>query len=465
MFSTVRWRLLLAHFLLILLLFFVYGVYLSNTSCLQSTVCLYPSIFILILLTAVSTSLTLWHNRKNNKRIQQLTQVMQRIAQGDTNARILPHGQGTKETINDLIYSFNLMQEKMGGDLTLLQEENKQFRTLLATMGDGVIIVDEVGYVRLLNVAAAAFLNVKMDVYGRSFAEVVRHHQLIDIWTKARTTNSEQQQAVEMGNALFLHVTITPYQEETAVGYLILIQDLTQLRHLQTVRRDFVSNISHELRTPLASLKAVVETLQDGALDDPPAAQHFLSRAANEIDTLTQMVAELLELARIESGQVPLRLQETAVSDLLLMPLDRLQAQAKRKKITLALDVVANLPPVIADKERIQRVVTNLVYNAIKFTDEGGAINLSAQINPATPDELIISVKDNGVGIASEDLPRIFERFFKSDRARTGDNSGTGLGLAISRHIVQAHNGRIWVKSKEGKGSTFTFTLPYANTP
>jgi two-component system phosphate regulon sensor histidine kinase PhoR len=263
---------------------------------------------------------------------------------------------------------------------------------------------------------------------------------------------------------LFLQVTITPYEEDLIMGYLVLLQDLTQVRHLQTVRRDFISNISHELRTPLASLKAVVETLQDGALDDPPAANRFLRRAAGEIDTLTQMVEELLELSRIESGQVPLNVQETAVSDLLLIPLDRLRHQAIRKNIELSLDVTANLPKVLADEERIQRVVTNLIHNAIKFTPENGSVQISARRKEEFPHEIYISVKDSGMGISTEDLSRIFERFYKSDRARTRNrhNSSTGLGLAISRHIVQAHNGRIGVHSTEGKGSTFYFTLPIA---
>ena len=429
---------------------------------MQSTGCLRRTIFVFIPLTAVSCyTLNYILNRNNNILIRQLTQVTRRITKGDSSARILPHKKGE---VNDLIRSFNIMTDQLHTQLHILQEENRQFRTLLSNMSDGVIIADEAGYVHLLNRAAAEILNIPATaVTGRSFAEVVRHHQLIDIWNKVRSTQTEQRESVEIGRDLFLQVTITPYEEDMAMGYLVLLQDLTQVRHLQTVRRDFVSNISHELRTPLASLKAVVETLQDGALDDPPAAKRFLRRAAGEIDTLTQMVEELLELSRIESGQVPLKVRETAVSDLLLIPLDRLKPQASRKNIELSLDVAANLPKVIADEERIQRVVTNLIHNAIKFTPEHGAVQVSAKLGNDSSDEIYISVKDNGIGISSDDLPRIFERFYKSDRARTRHDSSTGLGLAISRHIVQAHNGRIGVNSTEGKGSTFYFTLPIAN--
>jgi two-component system phosphate regulon sensor histidine kinase PhoR len=239
----------------------------------------------------------------------------------------------------------------------------------------------------------------------------------------------------------------------------VLLQDLTTVRRLETVRRDFISNISHELRTPLASLHAVVETLQDGALDDPPAAQRFLRRAEEEVDALTNIVEELLELSRIESGQVPLKLKATAVFDLILPPLERLQTQAERGQLELIAQLTAQLPPVLADAERIQRVMTNLLYNAIKFTPAQGKIIVSAEVEK---DEMIISVKDTGIGIPDSDIDRIFERFYKLDRARTRGRGGTGLGLAICKHVVEAHNGRIWVKSREGKGSTFYFSLPLA---
>ncbi len=235
---------------------------------------------------------------------------------------------------------------------------------------------------------------------------------------------------------------------------MLVLQDLTQMRRLETVRRDFISNISHELRTPLASLKALVDTLRDGALDDPPAARHFINRIEVEVDALTQMVQELLELSRIESGQAPLRLRPTLVADIVLPPVERLQPQADRNELTVTVDLPADLPPVLADAERAQQVVTNLVHNAIKFTPRGGAVHVSAT---AVGDEVEISVSDTGIGIAAEDLPRIFERFYKADRARA--SGGTGLGLAIARHVVQGHGGRIWAESQQGRGSRFAFTL------
>ncbi len=215
-----------------------------------------------------------------------------------------------------------------------------------------------------------------------------------------------------------------------------------------------------------------METLQDGALQDATVAQRFLGRALGEVDTLSQMVEELLELSRIESGRVPLRVTPTSPRQLLVTPIERLRDQAERAELTLDLQLEAVLPLVLADAPRVQQVVTNLLHNAIKFTPAGGKIQIRAYVTQAKAarsgsvhhrNELTIEIKDTGIGIAQVDRPRIFERFYKSDRARTRGEGGTGLGLAIARHLVEAHNCRIWVHSKEGNGSTFYFTLPLAD--
>jgi two-component system phosphate regulon sensor histidine kinase PhoR len=236
-----------------------------------------------------------------------------------------------------------------------------------------------------------------------------------------------------------------------------MLQDLTQVRRLQTVRQDFISNVSHELRTPLASLRALTETLRDGALDDPPAASRFLDRMEVELDALTQMVEELLELSRIESGQVPLRLNPVLPHAAVCPPAERLRTQAERNQLDLDVQVARDLPLVLVDAGRIHQVVTNLVHNAIKFTPAGGHIEVRAKSDAAW---VTVMVKDTGIGIAPHDLPRIFERFYKTDRSRSV--GGTGLGLAIAKHLVQAHGGAIWAESQEGKGSVFYFTLPRA---
>jgi two-component system phosphate regulon sensor histidine kinase PhoR len=236
------------------------------------------------------------------------------------------------------------------------------------------------------------------------------------------------------------------------------LQDLTQVRRLETVRRDFISNISHELRTPLASLALVVETLQDGALEDPPAARRFLSHMENELGVLTQMVEELLELSRIESGKMPLEARPTEIAALVQTPVERLAPQAERKGVTLTASLAEGLPHVQADVPRIHQVLGNLIHNAIKFTPAGGAVTVFARVKE--PGWVTLSVTDTGIGIPADDVPRVFERFYKVDRARS--EGGAGLGLAIAKHIVQGHGGRIWVESTEGVGSTFSFTLRVA---
>jgi two-component system phosphate regulon sensor histidine kinase PhoR len=253
----------------------------------------------------------------------------------------------------------------------------------------------------------------------------------------------------------------TPYLKGNNRGYVLILQDLTRLRQLQVIRHDFISNISHELRTPLASLRALVETLADSAMDDPPAAQRFLQRMEVEVDALTQMVQELLDLSQIEGRQSPLRLQSVPAGETLRTGAERLRPQAERAQLTLHIDLPDDLPDIMIDPDRVQQVVTNLVHNAIKFTPAGGNIAVTAQADPASG-ELSVSVRDTGVGISPDDLPRIFERFYKADRARSG--GGTGLGLAIAKHIVLAHGGQIWAEGQPGKGSIFHFTLPLTSS-
>ena len=456
MFSRIRWRIVAGILVVVVVVMGGLVAYVTRPVCLADGVCVRTAVFLatIVLVVAVG-SVVSWISEQTAKPVRELTAVIQRALAGDLKARSLPT---TQNETGALLLAYNTLMEQVVEQIQLLAEERQQLAAVLRTMGDGVIILDEAGWVQLINPTAVRLLGVTEErATERSFAEVVRHHRLIELWQQSQEQGTEQTAAIEVSNELFLQVSVTPFQENGAHEYLVLLHDLTDVRRLQTVRRDFVSNVSHELRTPLASLRAVVETLQDGALSDPPAAQRFLRSAEEEVDALTHMVEELLELSRIESGQVPLKLRETAVADLILPPLERLQTQAERADLQLIADLPAQLPLVLADRERIQQVMTNLLYNAIKFTPAGGKITVKAE---AQTSELIISVKDTGVGIPTADVPRIFERFYKLDQARTRGRGGTGLGLAIARHIVQVHNGRIWVRSREGKGSTFYFSLP-----
>ncbi len=422
--------------------------------------------------------------------IRRLTEAAERMAAGDLSGRLLPT---TRDEIGQLTRSFNHMAEELQEKVSTLALEQARLSTVLEHMADGVIITNEAGVIVLINTAAARILRYDEErAVGRRFAQVAYSHQLIDLWNRCYETQEEQNETVETalyGN--FLHAVITPLRESDPPRYLVMLQDLTHVRRLETVRRDFISNISHELRTPLASLSLLIETLRDGAIEDPRAAQRFLTHMETEMSALTQMVEELLELSRIESGRVPVNVKPTRVHTLVHKPVERLLPQAQRKNVELNISIPEDLPKVMADPQRIHQVVTNLVHNAIKFTPSGGVISIIAQRSSSAPrwssaprsspaqsqglaraksdlqegaDEgkVLISISDTGSGIPEEDLPRIFERFFKTDRARAQE--GTGLGLAIAKHIVQGHGGQIWVKSIEGAGSTFTFSLPVASS-
>jgi len=459
-FRTTRWRIVTLLGLIVGLVMAGLALFISRLACVNNPACIGQSVALAAaLLFALTVGFTLLTVERLAGPMQALAQMARRVTQGELAASLLPQ---RRDEAGQAIQAVNQMVEQLREQIGDLYAEHEQLSTVMTHMADGVLITDDLGYVNLINPAAARLLKTtEMGALGRSFAEVVRHYQLIELWQRCNDENQEQVEAVEIGRELFLQAYVSPFQERGARGYLVILQDLTQVRRLQTVRRDFISNLSHELRTPLASLRAIVETIQDGALDDPPAAQRFLARAEREVDTLTQMVEELLELSRIESGQAPLRLAPTAVPNLILLPIERLRPQADRAGVELILDLPADLPRVLADADRVQQVVTNLVHNAIKFTPPPAKITVHAAVETQNGARaVVISVKDTGVGIPARDLPRIFERFYKSDRARTRSQGGTGLGLAIARHIVEAHNGRIWATSKEGKGSVFYFTLP-----
>lgn len=387
--------------------------------------------------------------------VRRLTQVVESITSGDFDARVhsLRHAE-----LGALAQAFNRMADKLQRQMKKRAREKDRLNTVMRVMTDGIIILNRSGTVKLINPAGARMLNTTVEkAMDRSFVQAVRDHRIAEVWKRCQLSGTEEMAAIELGVTQFMRVVVTPFLGRAGRGYLVMLQDLTQMRKLQTVRQDFISNVSHELRTPLASLRALAETLRDSALDDPPAAAHFLDRMEIEVDSLTQMVEELLELSRIESGQVPLRLNPVLPQAAIVPPVERLRNQAERSQLALVIDVPRDMPLVLIDAGRIHQVITNIVHNAIKFTPAQGAITVTAS---ADATHVTVAVADTGIGIAANDLPRIFERFYKTDRSRAV--GGTGLGLAIAKHIVQLHEGRIWATSAEGKGSTFYFTLPRA---
>src|SRR5687767_4771236 len=397
-----------------------------------------------IILIIIVLFLAIWYARRYYSLRREIDKYATHVRGQDviTESRELQH---ISSAISSLISTFDLRH-------STLESERARLATVLDQMTDGVLIADSQGLIQFANPAAGRLFQTSNPVH-RSITEVIRNHQLVEAWRRCQQTGQMQSESIELPTRhQFLQLVVIPDQH--ASGSILLAQDLTRLRRLETVRRDFVSNLSHELRTPLASLKALTETLHDGALDDPPAARRFIDQIQIEVDALSQMVTELLELSKIESGRFSLDLVRVAACDLLDSALKRMQLQAVRAGLSLCVECGDDLPNIHIDSQRIEQVLVNLIHNAVKFTQLGGEVTLLAEADNGF---VRFAVRDTGTGIPADEVTRIFERFYRVDKSRTG--SGTGLGLSIAKHIVEAHGGKIWAESTEGEGSTFYFTI------
>jgi two-component system, OmpR family, phosphate regulon sensor histidine kinase PhoR len=413
--------------------------------------------FLLILAVVLAIALTglAWRQAVLRGRLKRYTSRLRPVEDGEKPVSELPEDVPGLVELSNAVRTLALALQ---AHTSAVDAERARLAAVLERMTDGVLIAGPDGQIQFANPAAERLFEFR-QAEGCRVVEVLHQYQLVEAWQRSRETGETQEESVELpDHRRFLQLVVLP--DRQTGGSLLLVQDLTRVHKLETVRRDFVSNVSHELRTPLASLKALTETLRDGALDDPKAAPHFLASIEKEVDAMTQMVTELLELARIESGQVPLDLKAVPAAALLLSAADRMRAQTERAGLTLRIEAVNDLPDVLADLPRLEQVLVNLIHNAIKFTRPGGEVILAAQPEAGF---VRFSVCDNGAGIPASELERIFERFYKASRARSG--SGTGLGLSISRHLVEAHGGKIRAESKEGQGSTFYFTIPTATKP
>jgi two-component system phosphate regulon sensor histidine kinase PhoR len=318
---------------------------------------------------------------------------------------------------------------------------------------DALLLLDGDRLITWGNAAAWEMFGTRGPAIGQSFVSLVRDYELSQALNDAVSGRRPiTRQAVV--NMRTLRIVATP--AAGSGGAAVAIQDVTELQRLGRARRDFVANISHELRTPLANIDLAAQTLRDGTGTDPALAKRMLDQIETQVDALSQLSQELMDLAQIESGQALLRLVPVEVESLVRNSLTNLLPQAAMKSQHISLMLPDRLQ-VLADEQQVARVIANLVHNAVKFTPEGGIISLYAV---ADGEDVRICVSDTGPGIPKPDQARIFERFYKQDRART--KGGTGLGLAIARHIVEGHGGRIWVESTPSEGATFCFTLPRA---
>ncbi len=350
------------------------------------------------------------------------------------------------------------------GELSEVQTRRKR---LLGASTQALIIVEKDYHVSSANKVAKEFFG-PVDKKNSTLIEWTRRHKLLELVTQVLQGKKTVPLYLSIQDKILEAHARSIKVRGDIVAVALAISDVTELQNLSRARRDFVANISHELRTPLASIQLLIETLlSDAVLNDKKMARELIDKVAVQTETLGQLAQELMDLSLIESGQAPIKMGSYALRDIVQAQLERLTLQAKRKNIKLCLLVPPELK-VLVDDKMIGRVIGNLVHNAIKFTDAGRVTIAAETITESAlrdrekvrEDWITVSVSDTGVGIPPDELPRIFERFYKIDRARNRKQAGTGLGLAIAKHIVEAHGGRIWALNNNGSGVTFYFNMP-----
>jgi len=355
-------------------------------------------------------------------------------------------------------------------ELEGLREEQRHSHTqfvarqeaLFNSMAEGVLLLDRQGRIELANRAFLTLFGVKTDIRSLSIIEALRSHELAGIVAELEGANEISQKEFKFSRPeeRWLEVNGAAILDSNGQrsSSVLVFHDLSRLKKMESARKDFVANVSHELRTPLSLIKGYVETLQDGAKDSPETASRFLGIIERNADRLQLLIEDLLVISEVESGRVTLSLQSVPLRSVTAKVMDDFRAKAAAKRIELV-NQVPDLP-LWSDPGRLEQVLTNLLDNGIKYGYEDSTIVVAARIIEG--DMVHVSVEDQGPGIPAEDLDRIFERFYRLDKARSREQGGTGLGLSIVKHLVHSHGGKVWVTSQPGKGSTFHFTIPLA---
>jgi two-component system phosphate regulon sensor histidine kinase PhoR len=413
------------------------------------------------LVAGVAAALLLgaWRARTLAAPVLELARAAGRISAGDLTARAAVQ---SRDEIGQLAGTFNAMAEQLRQKLAAVSEERNKIEAIISSMSDAVVAVDRQGMILLLNRSAEDLLGLPQATRGQRLEDLLGEHpfrRCIEAAAGGCRDVVEEVSPHPLGDrTLDVHATPLRGPEGDCAGAVAVVRDVTELRRAERLRRELTANISHELRTPLTSIKGFTETLLEGAIADESASRRFLAIIDSEAARLMKLVDDLMDLSRLESRAVSMEPAPVRLDALVTGALSGMRPQADRRRITLR--GTTDLAIVLVDRDRILQVLTNLLDNAIKFTPEGGTVDVSVT---STPAGAVVSVTDTGRGIPADDLPRIFNRFYRVDRSRSRGAGGTGLGLAIAKHIVEAHGGRISVASRVNTGSTFAFTLPLAS--
>ncbi len=390
--------------------------------------------------------------------LREITAWAQSIAGGDFSKRI---SITARDEMGDLADSLNGMSQRVQSKMEDFIADKSRLEAVFLSMFDGVMIIDGKGAVILMNRTLKEFLRVEQDAAGKKPLEVVRNIEIQEIIDNVLNLNSRFESreitiVLEEERILLVHATPV-FHDQRRDGAVLVFHDITELRRLERVRRDFVANVSHELRTPVSTIRGYAETLLEGALEDKKHAREFLQIIYEDSDRLARLIKDLLDLSRIESGQLKLAFEACALEPVVDRVLAAMNNEAKENSVRLQKEIPGDLAKVKIDEGTIAQVLFNLVENAIKYNNKGGCVSVSAR---ERGHDVEVSVEDTGIGIPQEDIPRIFERFYRVDKARSRELGGTGLGLSIVKHIIQAHGSEVMVESELGRGSTFRFTLP-----
>lgn len=397
------------------------------------------------------------------KPIQELVQTAKAISEGDVTARV---GTSTSGELAQLYRHFNQMAHRVEAQINEISQDRNRLDAILSNMIEGVLLIGPAFDITYANPAATELLDLPVNSEGRNLVEAFRNpefqHLLEQVREKKSHTMAEIRWIVGI-ESREAEITVAPITDLTSteiLGYVVVLHDVSQLRRLERIRSDFVANVSHELRTPLTSIQGYVETLLNGEVKDSATSQRFLAKILQQSSQISRLVSDLLDLSRLESGAVQLKLEWCAPKDFQHTLLDIFEPAFEESKLTFNWNVPENLPTVLVDKRLLEQALINLIDNAIKYTPTGGCISVSAE---ASESEVLVHVSDTGIGIPSDALPRIFERFYRVDKGRSREMEGTGLGLSIAKHILLQHHGRIWAESVLGEGTVFHFALPLQN--